>query len=92
MIIQCSKGTESQTLEKEMKIPTWDKELQVILIPAVLVWESVQGDASVSTGTLEKPLHAVMPVVFVLLTDAGLQQLEVGVGALHRATKNPHRR
>lgn len=47
----------------------------------MLVWESVQGDASVSTGTLEKPLHAVMPVVFVLLTDAGLQQLEVGVGA-----------
>lgn len=57
-----------------------------ILIPAVLLGESVKGDSSVSTGTLEKPLHTVMPVVVMLLTDAGLQRLEVGVGTLHRTS------
>lgn len=57
-----------------------------ILIPAVLLGESVKGDSSVSTGTLEKPLHTVMPVVVMLLADAGLQRLEVGVGTLHRTS------
>lgn len=55
-----------------------------ILIPAVLLGESVKGDSSVSTGTLEKPLYTIMPVVVMLLADAGLQRLEVGVGTLHR--------
>ena len=57
-----------------------------ILIPAVLLGESVKGDSSVSTGTLEKPLHTVMPVAVMLLADAGLQRLEVGVGTLHRTS------
>lgn len=57
-----------------------------ILIPAVLLGESVKGDSSASTGTLEKPLHTVMPVVVMLLADAGLQRLEVGVGTLHRTS------
>lgn len=58
-------------------------------IPAVLFGEPVEGDASVSAGTLEKPLQAVMPVVVMLLADADLQRLEVGVGTLHRASR-PH--
>ena len=58
-----------------------------ILIPAVLLGEPVEGDTSVSTGTLEKPLHTVVPVVVVLLADAGLQRLEVGVSALHRTSR-----
>lgn len=32
------------------------QEWQAILLPAVLFGEPIQGDASVSTGTLEKPL------------------------------------
>lgn len=56
-------------------------------LPAVLLGEPVQGDTSVSTGTLEKPLHAVMPVVVVLLADTGLQGLEMGVGTLHKISR-----
>lgn len=50
----------------------------------MLFGEPVQGDASVSTGTLEKPFDAVVPMAVVLLTDAGLQRLEVGIGTLHK--------
>lgn len=49
-----------------------------------------KGDTSVSTGTLEKPLYAVMPVVVVLLMDTGLQRLEVGVGTLHKTNRRVH--
>lgn len=56
----------------------------------MLFGEPVKGDASVSTGTLEKPLQAVMPVIVVLLTDAGLQRLEVGVGTLHETNRRAH--
>lgn len=58
-----------------------------ILKPAVLLGEPAEGDSSVSTGTLEKPLHAVVPVVVVLLADAGLQRPEVGVSTLHRTAE-----
>lgn len=53
----------------------------------MLIWELVQGDSPVSTRTFEKPLHTVMPVEVMLFADAGLQGLEVGVGALHRGTQ-----
>lgn len=64
-----------------------DRDAHVMFIPAVLIWELVQGDSPVSTRTFEKPLHAVMPVEVMLFADAGLQRLEVGVGALHRGTQ-----
>jgi hypothetical protein len=67
-----------------------DREAHEMFIPAVLVWELVQGDGPVSTGTFEKPLHAVVPVEVMLLADTGLQRLEVGIGALHRGHR-PHR-
>lgn len=79
---------EHTKLENGFKTP-WDKELQAILIPAVLSGEPVKGDASVSTGTLEKPLYTVVPVVVVLLANTGLQRLEVGVGALQK-TRRAH--
>lgn len=61
-------------------------EPHAVVIPAVLVWEPVKGDRPVSTRASEKPLHAVMPMEAMLFADAGLQRLEVGVGALHRPT------
>lgn len=67
--------------------PRQDKEPQAVLIPAVLFGKPGKGDTSVSTGTLEKPLYAVMPVVVVLLMDTGVQRLEVGVGTLHKTTE-----
>lgn len=54
------------------KPPRWDEEPRAVLVPAVLFGKSVKGDASVSTGTLEKPLDAIVPVVVVLLVDAGV--------------------
>lgn len=50
----------------------------------MLFGKPVKGDASVSTGTLEKPFYAVVPMVVMLLADAGLQRLEVGIGTLHK--------
>lgn len=41
-------------------------------VPAVLSGKPVQGDAAAAAGTPEKPLLAVVPVVVVLLADAGL--------------------
>lgn len=61
---------------------TRDREAHLIFIPAMLIWELVQGDSSVSTRTFEKPLHTIMPVEVMLFADAGLQRFEVGVGAL----------
>lgn len=55
----------------------------------MLIWELVQGDSPVSTGTFEKPLHAVVPVEAMLLADTGLQRLEVGIGAL-QGTQTTH--
>lgn len=63
------------------------REAHVVLIPAVLVWELVQGDSPVSTRTFEKPFHTIMPVEVMLFTDTGLQRLEVGVGTLYRQTE-----
>lgn len=63
------------------------REAHVMFIPAVLVWELVQGDSPVSTRTFEKPLHTVVPVKVMLFADAGLQGFEVGIGALHRGTQ-----
>lgn len=56
----------------------------------MLFGEPVKGDASVSTRTLEKPLNAIMPVVVMLLADAGLQRLEVGVGTLQGTKRRAH--
>lgn len=61
-----------------------------MLIPTMFIWELVQGDSPVSTRTFEKPLDAVMPVEAMLLADAGLQRLEVGIGAL-QGTQTTHR-
>lgn len=58
-----------------------------VAVPAVLSGKPVQGDAAAATGTPKKPLLAIVPVVVVLLADAGLQRPEVGVGALHRGTE-----
>lgn len=71
-------------IEKRVQEVQMGQETQAVLIPAMLFGEPVKGDASVSTGTLEKPFDAVMPVIVMLFADAGLQRLEVGVGALHK--------
>lgn len=85
-----SKGTASHGNWKKVQEAWMRPRTPAILKPAVLLGEPAEGDSSVSTGTLEKPLHTVVPVVVVLLADAGLQRLEVGVSALHRTAERRH--
>lgn len=68
----CSVSTEKHHAGCGFKQPRWDEEPRAVLVPAVLLGKPVEGDTSASTGTPEKPLDAIMPVVVMLLADAGV--------------------
>lgn len=51
-------------------------------LPAVFVWQSVQSDGPLSTGTSEEALDRVVPPQLVVLSHAAIRRLEVGVAAL----------
>lgn len=48
-------------------------------VPAVLVWQSVQRDGSLSTGTFEEPLGGIVPPQVVVLLYTTICWFEVGV-------------